>query len=206
MSDYPPPPPNPPQPPAGGPPPTGGYGEPGGYGVPPTAGGTRPGELLDRFLARLIDGILVGIVYVILSLILGAILVTSVSVDPDTFEVSGGSRVLYNIVFSVISTALYLGYFVFMETSRGQTIGKMAMKLKVVGPTGANPTPAESLKRNIWMGAALLAILGTIGSVLGSLLQLGAVILIAVGISGDPVKRQHYFDHFAGETEVLKIG
>ena len=35
---------------------------------------------------------------------------------------------------------------------------------------------------------------------LGFLASLGAVILILVGINGDPVKRQHWFDKFAGGT------
>ena len=35
--------------------------------TPPAAG--RPGELLDRFLARLIDGLVIGVVYGILSAI-----------------------------------------------------------------------------------------------------------------------------------------
>lgn len=214
------PPPSAPPPPADygqGPLPPQGYGAPapGGYGAPapgpygaPTAqqGLPRPGELLDRFLARLIDGVLVGVVYVILAVILGAILISSQSVNQQTGTVDGGSRIVYNIVFSVLITAVNLGYFVLMESSRGQTVGKMVMKLKVFGPDGtSNPTMAESVKRNIWLGLGILAILGTIGSVLNFLLGVGAIVLIVIGINTLP-RRQTWFDTFAGGTQVMKVG
>ena len=40
-----------------------------------------------------------------------------------------------------IAAALYIGYFGYLESDRGQTIGKQVMKLKTVGPGGqSNPT------------------------------------------------------------------
>ena len=108
-------------------------------------------------------------------------------------------------VSAVLSTVIYLGYFGFMESNRGQTVGKMLMKLHVEGPTGGKPTLEEAIKRNIWMGLPLLGIVPIIGGVIGSLGQLVAVIMIAVGINNDPVKRQPWTDKFAG-TQVIKEG
>ena len=163
------------------------------YGAAP--GGTRPGELLDRFLARFIDGIIVGVVYVIVAIVLiFGVIVTS------------GSSYVVAFVSAIVLTALQLGYFVFMETSRGQTVGKMVMKLRVVGPGGGNPTVEESVRRNIWMLAGLASIVPIIGGLIGAVAQLVAVIMIAVGINNDPVNRQAWHDHFAGETRVLKEG
>ncbi|MXG90230.1 RDD family protein [Nocardioides flavescens] len=201
----PPPPPPPPPPPAGGqygaPPPAPSYGSESQYGAPqygtppppaPGYGGTQPGELLPRFLARLIDGILVGIVAGVITAILTA---------------ASDSWLLNNLVSSILSAAIYLGYFAFLESSRGQTLGKQILKLKVVGPDGhSNPTMEQAVRRNIWAGLGILGVVPILGAIVGGLAQLVAVILIAVGINSDTARRQHWFDKFAGGTQVLKIG
>jgi uncharacterized RDD family membrane protein YckC len=171
-----------------------------GYDPAPVAAG-RPGELLDRFLARLIDGILLGIVgYVIATvLIAGAIMGAGNGIAGQ------GMGFAASAVVSVVTTLIYLGYFAFMESSRGQTVGKMLMKLKTVGPTGVNPTLEQAIRRNIFMATSLLGIIPVLGFLAGPL-GLIAAILIAVGINGDTVNRQAWHDHFAGGTRVLKIG
>lgn len=222
----PPPPPNPdtpegsappPPPPGGGygaappPPPPGGAAPPppsvGGYQAappPPAAGptGRRPGELLDRFLARLIDGVIIGVVgYIINQVILGAI------INPGTTTtMSGlaGATVVYIIISAVVSTILYLGYFGFMESSQGKTVGKMVMKLHVESATGGNPTLQQALQRNIWLGATILGVIPLLGSIIGGIIELVAVIMIAVQINSDP-ERRPWTDKFAG-TQVIKEG
>ncbi len=166
--------------------------DPSAYGVPQT--GARPAELLDRFVARLIDGLLLAVVYVFI----GVVLVAGV--------VLGGvdSNIAVSFVTTIILVALELGYFVYFESSRGQTVGKMIMKLRVLGAAGANPTPEESLRRNLWMAIGLVGFIPIIG-LLSGLAQLGAVIAIAVTISGDTVLRQGWHDKFAG-TRVIKQG
>ena len=100
-----------------------------------------------------------------------------------------------------------LGYFAFFESSRGATIGKQLMKLKVVGPDGAsNPTMEQAVRRNIFLAFGLASIVPFVGSIIGGLGQLVAVIMIAVGINSDTVGRQAWHDKFAGGTRVLKIG
>jgi uncharacterized RDD family membrane protein YckC len=150
----------------------------------------QPGSLLDRFLARFIDGILVGIVVVIINVVLAA---------------ASNSWILTNLVSSVVGAVLYLGYFAYLESNRGQTLGKQIMKLKVEGPSGGNPTMEQAVRRNIWTAFGIAGVVPVIGALIGSLAQLAAVILIAVNINSDP-RRQHWFDKFAGGTQVLKIG
>lgn len=116
-----------------------------------------------------------------------------------------GDDVLAGVLSALLSTALLLGYFVFMETQQGRTLGKMVMNLHVEGPGGAKPTVAESFKRNIWMALPLLGVVPVIGGFIGSVAQLVAVILIAVGISNDTARRQPWTDKFAG-TQVIKNG
>jgi uncharacterized RDD family membrane protein YckC len=207
----------PPPPPAGyGNPPQGGYGtpppggQPGAYGAPgpgQAVGFPRPAELLDRFLARLIDGVILGVVFGILFAILGAILIQEATYDLRTGEFDNGSSVLFYIVLSALTSLIYLGYYAFLESSRGQTIGKQLVKLKVVGPDGvSNPTMEQAIRRNIWMAFGILGIVPIVGQLIGGLAQIAAIILIVVGINGDTISRQHWFDKFAGGTKVLKIG
>ena len=163
------------------------------------AGVPRPGELLDRFLAKLIDGVILGVVYGIIVGIVGGALITGFR--------SGSEVYFYYLIIGVLSSLLYLGYFGYMESNRGDTIGKMIMKLKVFGPDGVSkPTLEQAIRRNIWVAAGLVSVVPVVGWWLGGLVQLGAVILIAVGINGDPAKRQHWFDKFAGGTQVVKVG
>jgi uncharacterized RDD family membrane protein YckC len=149
----------------------------------PMSGVGQPGNLLDRFLARLIDGIIVGIPYWIVYFIL----------------MSATSYFLGLFLAGIVLAVLALGYFGYFESNRGQTIGKQVMKLKTVGPDGqSNPTMNEAVKRNIWYAFGIVPIIG-------GLAELASVILIAVNINSDP-QRQHWFDKFAGGTRVIKIG
>ena len=184
------------------PPPQGGYGAP-----PPPIGTPRPGELMDRFLARLSDGVLLGVVFAILFSILGAILIVDASYDFETGRVDEGRTILFYIVLGLFSAAASLGYAAFLESSRGATIGKQLMKLKVVGPDGvSNPTLEQAVRRNIFLAAPIAYIVPVLGPLLGGAAALVGQILIAVGINNDPVKRQAWHDKFAHGTQVLKVG
>lgn len=189
MSQTPPPPPPPPGSYGGAPPP------------PPGPGtGARPGELLDRFLARLIDGIGFAVVFFVLGLIFASIFYSG-------FTNSTGEVFLYTLFVQVISVAVYLGYYAYFESTKGATIGKQVMKLKVVGPDGASlPTMQQALMRSSFQALSLISIVPIIGAFLGPLASLAAVIFIAVTISNDSVNRRGWHDNFAGGTQVLKIG
>ncbi|MDX6324007.1 MAG: hypothetical protein QOK15_361 [Nocardioidaceae bacterium] len=229
MSDYPPPPgaPTPPgagdssaapPPPAGGsyaaPPPQPPPAAPGGYGAPPTgygapsgwgapqpgATGRRPGELLDRFIARFVDLIIVGIVNAIVTTVL---IVGIFNLNNTMFGF--GSSFVAGAIGAVLTTVIYLGYFGYMESSQGKTVGKMIMKLHVEGPSGGKPTFEEAVKRNIWLGLPLLGVIPILGGLVAGIGELVAVIMIAVGINNDPVRRQPWTDKFAG-TQVIKEG
>lgn len=161
--------------------------------------GGRPGELLDRLLARLIDGLIIGVAYWILSAIVGGIFLNGLTY-------SSGEWFLYWIVLTVLWVPVALGYFAFMDSTRGQTLGKMVMKLQVVGPNGGHPTIEQSVRRNIIYAFQLAAIVPVLGSFLAGIGALIGVIMIAVGIQNDPVRRQGWHDKFAGGTTVVKVG
>ncbi len=144
---------------------------------PPGAGlgsGTMGATLGVRFGARFIDGIITAIIAFVIG-----------------FALPGDSILLSSIVGAAIS----LGYFVLLETNSGATPGKQLLGLKVVGPTGANPTPEQSLKRNVWLAFQVVPLIG-------GLAGLAAAIAIAVTISSND-RNRGWHDEF-GDTTVVK--
>jgi uncharacterized RDD family membrane protein YckC len=169
--------------------------EPQPTGAVPPPPPARPGELLDRFVARIIDGVLIAVVLVPIIIIITV-----------ATSVTSGSSWLGSIVTTLLGGLLGLGYFAYMESSRGQTIGKMVMKLRTLGPNGGNPTIEQAAKRNIWMALSLIGVLPLLGGLIAGLAQLAAVITIALGINSNTATRQAWHDTFAGGTQVVKIG
>ncbi|MCW2514486.1 MAG: domain containing protein [Mycobacterium sp.] len=135
------------------------------------------GGLLPRFFARVIDGIIVGVV---------------------------GSLVLFalHMQSSIMVTGLFTGvlmfvYFVAFEVTKGWTPGKKLLGLSVRGPGGApKPDLQQSAVRNVF---TLLPVVPFIGGLLGVI----AIIVIAVTISGSPTKQGKH-DELAGGTQVVK--
>jgi len=153
------------------------YGQSGSYPPPPPAGGREPGGLGLRFAARLIDGILVGIVAFLLAMIFNA-----------------GSNILVTGLFSGLLTFIY---FVAFEVTQGWSPAKKVLGLSVHGPGGAaKPTLQQSAIRNSF---TLLAIIPYIGGLLGVI----AYIVIAVTINNSPTKQGKH-DELAGGTQVVK--
>lgn len=150
------------------------FGQQGAY---PPVGGQQPGGLLWRWLARVIDGILVAIVSYALIFLTDTL---------SNFWATG--------LFTGVLTFVY---FVAFEVSIGATPGKKLLGLSVHGPGGApKPTPAQSAIRNSW---TLLPIIPFVGGLLGVV----AIIIIAVTINGSPTKQGKH-DELAGGTQVVK--
>jgi uncharacterized RDD family membrane protein YckC len=212
------PPPPPPPPPPAGDPNAGGYGEapppgapggppPGGYapapgaGYGPVSGAGQPADLLMRFLARLIDFIILGIGVAIINAILfvGIFGLTS----GGGFGMSMGGSYAYAALSGIVGAIIYLAYFSLLESRNGQTLGKMLLKLRTEGPDGSSPSMELALKRNFWVALGALAVIPIVGGLIGGLAELAIMIVIAVTISNSPTK-QGWHDTFAGGTRVVK--
>lgn len=162
----------------------------------PYVGPEQPGGLGARVGARLIDMIGLFIIQMVLA---GVIVAAMGGLDEDNKVPFAAT-----LITTVLGLAINFAYFVLMETSRGQTLGKMALSLHVRGPGGANPTTAESVKRNIWMLIGVVGLLGgNLGQTLNGLLGLAVLISIMVTIGSDAVRRQGWHDKFA-DTHVVK--
>jgi uncharacterized RDD family membrane protein YckC len=152
------------------------------YSYPPAGSAQRPyvqpGQLTERFFARLIDGIAVNIVVFVLSLFL--------------------FRDYWFLVTGLFSGFLMFGYFVLLEVTQGATLGKRLLGMSVLGP-GGRPRPdfSQSAIRNSF---TLLAVV----PYLGPLLALAAYVVIGVTINDSPC-RQGKHDELAGGTQVIKV-
>ena len=138
----------------------------------------EPGSLMLRFVALILDFL---ILWVPLVIIWGA-----------------ASRIVPLSIAPYVNTAIVFGYVLFMESTRGQTFGKQLMRLRVRNQQGSYPTPEQAFKRNLYL------ILAVLPGFIGGLVGLAAVICIAVSISLDPVHRQGVHDRFAGSTFVTR--
>lgn len=186
----------PPPPPTGGtppPPPPPPSQPPGPQGAASPTGAGQSADLGIRFGARVIDSVLLFIVNAIITaVIIFGFIFSDVSggASPVNFGFSVGS-----LIASIVSLAITLGYFVFLETTRGATVGKMLLNLEVRNTGGSFPTPEQSLKRNSFYVLAIIPFVGW-------LLQLAAVIYIAVTINQNAANRGWHDDF--GETVVVK--
>lgn len=160
----------PPPPPPSNPPPA-----PGGYGAPASSD-TGANALVMRFLARIIDGLVVGVTMVIVFAILPGLSI-------------GGP--VYRLAAAVIG----FGYYVWFESNQGATPGKSILKLHVGSDGGGPITMEQSARRNWWL---LLGALGGVPllGVLAGLASFIVAIAIAVTISNDP-RGQGFHDRMA---------
>ena len=159
----------------------------------PASGVGAPADLGPRFLARLIDHILLGIVtaVIIVPLVVAAAFANAGNGFGFNTRFSVGS-----LISAIVTAAITIGYFSLMESNMGQTVGKMLIGLRTEGPDGNKPTLEQALKRNAWYALAIVPFLG-------GLAQLAMTIYIAVTINNSAT-RTGWHDAFAGGTRVIK--
>ncbi|NPV61037.1 MAG: RDD family protein [Methanotrichaceae archaeon] len=86
-----------------------------------------------RFVSLLIDSIVLGLLLGALGAILGV------------GRASGTAEWGWGLFYFLV----YLAYFTYLEGSRGQTVGKMITKIKVVGENGGKIDMNQAFVRNI---------------------------------------------------------
>ena len=85
-----------------------------------------------RFVSLVIDSLIISIIFGVLGSILGA----------DMMRQGSWS-------VGLLSFAFYIAYYTYLEGTRGQTIGKMITKIKVVREDGRPIDMEQAFKRNI---------------------------------------------------------
>lgn len=193
------------------------YGQPypgGGYQPYPGSGysgGTgQPADLGVRFGARVIDTLIILIPQIIVQVIVMAAFGTFDSVGGFSFDTWGVGYWIASAIVAIVFAAIWVAYFVKMETANGQTLGKKMLHLRVLGRSGGNPTQQESLKRNGYVvllsaGMIVSAIIPIVGPIIDWLCYIAALvflIVIATTISSSPTKQGKH-DEMAGGTMVV---
>ena len=96
-------------------------------------------DFFPRFVAWIVDAIVVGIVYWILSIIMGVILSGAISGGSS----EGGFMALFSILYLVVLVILFVVqflYFGYFWSKNGQSIGMKLMHIKVVKTDGQVPS------------------------------------------------------------------
>ena len=107
----------------------------------------QPAGFVERFIAALIDLVVLAIVAVVITLPLG--LLTAFSILSNGGAVPGWVGLFWG-PFSLVLFAVFVLYFTYFEGTSGQTLGKRLLRLKVVDlSTGRPPDLARSLLRNV---------------------------------------------------------
>ena len=139
-----------------------------------------------RLGARIIDGLVLLIPSFIVAAIVGGDATTPGSTGTDARAFVAG----------ILTTLIGFAYYVWLESTRGQTVGKMALGYRTVGPDGHHPTTEQAARRNAWTLLSIIPILGGIA-------QFVIAVVIGVTINSDPFKRG-WHDNFAGGTAVVR--
>jgi len=163
----------------------------------PAPGAPRAGEIGERILARVLDAMIISVASVVVGGITGFVL---------AFVITGSTagQVAVSTGLFIVGAVIVLGYYAALESGTGATLGKRAMRLRVVGPDGHSfPTMAQSVKRNIFLVFYPLGIMPTENQPLTPALSLIIAVSIIVTIGQDQATRRGWHDKFAGTT-VLK--
>jgi uncharacterized RDD family membrane protein YckC len=137
---------------------------------PQLSTGTTGARLGQRFAARLLDVLLVFLPVSLLLAIAG--------LPPPTFGLGGTEAWSH----SAVTALLWTGYYVIFEGTGGATLGKRLLHLQVIRADGHGASLGTALARNAWLLFGLVPWIG-------GLLQLAAVVVIAVTIATDEQHR-----------------
>ena len=99
------------------------------------AGGPQLASVIERFIAMLIDGVIVGVGTTIIGFVIGLIggvIFGALSAATGSEGIAVLGNILINLLASLISMAICFGYEGYFLSTSGATIGKKVMGLRVL--------------------------------------------------------------------------
>jgi len=196
-----------------------GYGQQPGYPPAPTGGKQVPGapglipEWWERWLGRFLDNLIFGVLSAIITSVVARSFIPSVedilaNGYASVYSYTSGYYIALMVVYLVIG-ALFAVYDVVMHSRNGQTLGKMALKTRLVMQDGSKPPQAVLIKRALIYPASayILTALASLIPGFGGVVFLAAALVgiaISIPIFTEPMRRGLH-DQWAG-TVVIKAG
>lgn len=145
---------------------------------PDQMSGVKYAGSIRRLAAASTDGIILGFVTSLISFPL--------SIAQQAIANDSATSIIFSLVFFILQTSLYLGYYIYFIGSKGQTPGKMFFRIKVL-KEDSNAAPGYG-------GAFMREILGKIVS--GITLGLGYLWIVF------DKKKQGFHDKIAGTVAI----
>ena len=162
-------------------PPTSGFQPPPGMG-----GGSQLATRMERFSGAFVDGLILGGAGFVVGMVLGIVLVAA-GVDPSGLAFKG----IVAVASVVINAGIFLAINGYFLATRGQTIGKLLVKTRIVADSDESLVPLVPLvlKRYlpIWIGSAIPLVGPFVGLVNALLIFRGSVKCLHDDIAGTKV-------------------
>lgn len=172
---------------------------PGGeFGVPPAYGGPQNPSMWARLGARILDGLLIGVPFAIVSAILTFSSHTTFSTSGSSPLSSFGSSFQASftgprIALSVLQYVVVAVYYILMIARSGSTVGKKVVGVKVVAEDGSPATMHQSVIRwAVFSGPSIIPFVGSLW-----------FLVVALSPFFDSARRQGFHDK-AAHTVVVQ--
>jgi uncharacterized RDD family membrane protein YckC len=123
------------------------------------AGGQQHAEFGQRAIAIIVDTIIMAVLIAVVTSLLAVTILGGAGFSPGTIFAAG-------LTLQVVALAVGLGYFIVLEASGGQTLGKKLVSIKVVDERGRDIGWGASVIRNLLRIVDALPTLYIIGIVL----------------------------------------
>jgi len=124
----------------------------------PLTGQARYGGFWIRFLARFIDGLILGVVNIIITMPLGVSAFGSLTGQPAFSDIASFLAIQGMVL--LIRLVVSASYEILLTWKTGATLGKMALRLKVVRPDGGGISLGRAVGRyfSTWISSIILCI------------------------------------------------
>ncbi|MDP9021175.1 MAG: RDD family protein [Actinomycetota bacterium] len=171
------------------------------------AGGAPDGKWEPADVGRRIGADVIDFVVLLTLGLVVTVIMRIVGVAGPAMGGAGGGTTLARLGVTVVTLAVHLGYWLYTEGSRAQSIGKMVMDLAVVRPDGSPIDHADAFRRRVifylpwpaawipWFPLDVLVMIVSAGLLLAGLISY---------LVNDPDHRG-FHDRFAG-TVVIEAG
>jgi len=163
--------------------------------------------ILKRFLALLIDGLLLGIPMVILIMIpLVPAIMTAVQSgaqpDPAMIQAAMGTTAIVFLLIAAVLPVLYEGL---MLARNGQTLGKKWMNIRVVTPAGGKISSGQAWTRALVRIACVFILPMLLSAMCGFFACLNPLLVIGYYVIGMVTKEKTAPHDMAAKTRVITL-